>query len=322
MRAQPKWIPLFGNFTSQGDAITFHGGPLPPNPSHTGPAFEVGNLLSDRYFGGGKIEATVTFSSPTERSACGLMLYYQPATQSFIEAQLGGFAVASLNTFANGQWTPHGSVGRSGQLEVERPYKLRVNALGSRVSMFVDDVEVLTTNLPFPLPRGQAGIWCTSDSTIQIKGFGVAADRPKAFVVMQFTAPYNELYSDVIKPVCEAAGFQAQRADETYGPGLIVADIERQIIESQVVVADITPANPNVYYEVGYAHALRKPTILIAETPTKLPFDVSPFRTLFYENSIAGKARVEAGLRKHIEAIAAAAGIAPGATEAKSLTNE
>jgi nucleoside 2-deoxyribosyltransferase len=58
-----------------------------------------------------------------------------------------------------------------------------------------------------------------------------------------------------------------------------------------------------VYYEVGYAHALKKPTILIAESPTQLPFDVSPFRTLFYENSIAGKAKVESGLKQHLEAI-------------------
>jgi hypothetical protein len=55
-----------------------------------------------------------------------------------------------------------------------------------------------------------------------------------------------------------------------------------------------------VFYEVGYAHALNKPTILIAERNIKLPFDVSPFRTLFYENTIAGKKKIEEGLRKHI----------------------
>jgi hypothetical protein len=123
------------------------------------------------------------------------------------------------------------------------------------------------------------------------------------FVVMQFTAPYNELYSDAIRPVCERLGLVAVRADEKFGPGVIIKDIERQINEAKVVIADITPANPNVYYEVGYAHALQKPTILIAEGPAQLPFDVSPFRTLFYENSIAGKAKVEAGLRAHLEAI-------------------
>lgn len=140
-------------------------------------------------------------------------------------------------------------------------------------------------------------------SDIKIRNYHVAPERAKVFVVMQFTPPYNELYSDVIVPVCDDLGLVAVRVDETYGPGLIIADITREIVEARVIVADITPANPNVYYEVGYAHALNKPTILIAEKPTQLPFDVSPFRVLFYENTIGGKAKVEAGLRKHLEAI-------------------
>jgi len=54
---------------------------------------------------------------------------------------------------------------------------------------------------------------------------------------------------------------------------------------------------------LGYAYALNKPTILIAEKGTKLPFDLYPFRTLFYENSIAGKKKLEDGLRNHLKAI-------------------
>jgi nucleoside 2-deoxyribosyltransferase len=95
----------------------------------------------------------------------------------------------------------------------------------------------------------------------------------------------------------------AKRADEVYGPGVIIADIVKQIVESKLIIAEITPANPNVYYEIGYAHALGKPTILIAEKATELPFDVSPFRVLFYENTIAGKKRIEDGLRRHLESI-------------------
>ena len=107
----------------------------------------------------------------------------------------------------------------------------------------------------------------------------------------------------MIAPLGQELGFDVRRADEIYGPGLIIADIERQISASAIVIADITPENPNVYWEVGYAHAVRKPTILIAERGTELPFDVSPFRTLFYDNTIAGKAKIEEGLRKHIDAI-------------------
>jgi hypothetical protein len=157
--------------------------------------------------------------------------------------------------------------------------------------------------LPFPLPRGQAGIWCAGDTEIAIKNYQVSIEPGKVFVVMQFSPPCNELYTDVILPVCRELGLSAFRADEAYGPGIIIADIAREITEAKVIIADITPANLNVYYEVGYAHALNKPTILIAEKPTQLPFDVSPYRVLLYENTIGGKAKVEAGLRKHLEAI-------------------
>lgn len=202
-----------------------------------------------------------------------------------------------------GEWRTFGSVGQRERLRAGVTYDLIVTAKGSQVSIRLDGVGVLTANLPIPLPRGQTGIWCIGTRDIRISNFSVSQEKPKAFVVMQFTPPYNELYTDVIKPVCSDVGLQAVRADETFGPGLIIADIARQIVEANVVIADITPANPNVYYEVGYAHALGKPTILIAEKPTQLPFDVSPFRTLFYENTIGGKARVESGLRKHLEAI-------------------
>jgi nucleoside 2-deoxyribosyltransferase len=74
-----------------------------------------------------------------------------------------------------------------------------------------------------------------------------------------------------------------------------------------VIIADISPINPNVFFEVGYAFALEKPIILLAERNdsdgTTLPFDVSPFRVLFYDNSIGGKSKLEDGLRKHLREI-------------------
>jgi nucleoside 2-deoxyribosyltransferase len=121
--------------------------------------------------------------------------------------------------------------------------------------------------------------------------------------VIQFSQRYEELFSQVIAPVCDRHGIDAFRASDTFGPGIIIADIVRQISESALVIADISPANPNVYYEVGYAHALNKPTILLAESRTALPFDLSGFRTLFYEDTIAGKAKVEEGLEAHLLAI-------------------
>jgi nucleoside 2-deoxyribosyltransferase len=98
-------------------------------------------------------------------------------------------------------------------------------------------------------------------------------------------------------------GLDAEKADDILGPGMVISDITRRLQEADVVIADISVENANVYYELGYAHALGKPAILLAEKGKALPFDISGFRTLFYENSIAGKSQIEAGLKKHLEAI-------------------
>ena len=84
---------------------------------------------------------------------------------------------------------------------------------------------------------------------------------------------------------------------------MILHDIAQGIIDATIVVAEITPANQNVFYELGYAHALGKPTILLAERGKQLPFDISGFRVLFYDNTIAGKKQIEEGFRRHLEAI-------------------
>ncbi len=101
----------------------------------------------------------------------------------------------------------------------------------------------------------------------------------------------------------EFPGLQALHAGEVYGPGIILEDIQRDIIDAKIIVAEITPPNKNVFYELGYAHALKKPTILLAEKDKALPFDISGFRCLFYENSIPGRRKFEEGLRKHLSAI-------------------
>jgi nucleoside 2-deoxyribosyltransferase len=91
--------------------------------------------------------------------------------------------------------------------------------------------------------------------------------------------------------------------DEMAGPGVILQDMQREIEQAGVVIAEITPPNPNVFYEVGYAHALGKPTILLAQRGIQLPFDIRSFRVVFYTDTIGGKAEVGRSLAKHLLAI-------------------
>lgn len=71
-----------------------------------------------------------------------------------------------------------------------------------------------------------------------------------------------------------------------------------------MVIAEITPVNANVYYELGYADAIGKPTILLADRQQvdRLPFDLSGFRCIFYNDTIGGKDRVESDLRRYLTA--------------------
>ena len=104
---------------------------------------------------------------------------------------------------------------------------------------------------------------------------------------MQFIEVYNTLYSKVIRPNYEEYKYKAIRADDFYNSGLIIYDITRSVRESTLFIADVTPDNANVFYEVGFAHGIGKPTILLSDRKReKLPFDISGFRTLFYDNTI------------------------------------
>lgn len=301
-----NWIALQGEFAHDGrtQQITFKGG---AQESETAEGKQnvasTGRYLSDQRFTGGTISANVRFQAVDEDSACEIILGYDPNDGSMITAGIGpGPNMFGIRRLERERWEVLASAGDRRNLKAGI-YKLSVGVVGSRVTLTVNGVDVCHAMVPVVWSTAQAGIWCRSRTQLTISGFKVESAPPKAFVVMQFSPDFNELYSDVVKRVCEENGVEAVRADEQFGPGLIIADITRQIREAQIVIAEISPVNANVYYEVGYAHALGKPTILIAERKTELPFDLSAFRTLFYDNSIGGKARVEEGLRKHIKAI-------------------
>lgn len=254
----------------------------------------------------GTITAEVEFDKIDDATGCSIIFYYDSAQGSFAMAGLGSGNLYSIKSFYQGRWTTHSSAGDPKNLKPDQKYKLGLSVLDSNVALEVDGVNILSFLLPVPLQQSQVGMWCRSKSNITIDNLIVSSEDPRAFIIMQFTPPYNELYEDVISKICEDEyNITTVRADEIYGPGIILGDIEKQIIESKLIIAEITPANPNVYYEVGFARALRKPCILIAEKGTKLPFDVSPFRVLFYENSIPGKKNIEEALRKHLKAILA-----------------
>jgi hypothetical protein len=156
-----------------------------------------------------------------------------------------------------------------------------------------------------PLPQGQLGLFTWGENRIHFEGASVRTARGTVFVVMKFSEPYQELYTDVIQPVVDHYKLRAYHAGEVFGPGIILEDMMGGIVEARIVIVEITPTaqNENVFYELGYAHALKKSTILLAERGRTLPFDISGYRCIFYDNSIGGKRKIKEGLHKHLAAI-------------------
>lgn len=105
------------------------------------------------------------------------------------------------------------------------------------------------------------------------------------FVIMPFTETWSDDVYLILKDVCQDINVNITRADEILGSYVIIEDIITQIKTSDIIIADISVRNANVYYELGFAHALNKNVILIAQNGAEIPFDVAYIRYLTYDLS-------------------------------------
>lgn len=96
----------------------------------------------------------------------------------------------------------------------------------------------------------------------------------------------DQVLRHVILPSVKECGFDESeviRADTISNPGAITHQIISSIINSDLVIADLTGNNPNVYYELAIRHVLRKPYVQICDINTPLPFDVKNQRTIMFD---------------------------------------
>ncbi|MCQ8185218.1 nucleoside 2-deoxyribosyltransferase [Parvularcula sp. BGMRC 0090] len=104
------------------------------------------------------------------------------------------------------------------------------------------------------------------------------------FVMMPFGGHLGTYYEAVYKPAVKQAGLTPIRADaDIFGTGKIIDQIYRGIVESKVLIAELTSRNPNVFYELGLAHALRKPVVLVSSNDEDVPFDLKHIRCIHYD---------------------------------------
>jgi hypothetical protein len=110
--------------------------------------------------------------------------------------------------------------------------------------------------------------------------------KPFVFVLMPFDKKFKNIYKSGIVVACRLAGAYCERVDEQIFHESILERIYNQIAKADIIIADMTGRNPNVFYETGYAHALGKRVILLTEQADDIPFDLKHYTHIVHEGEI------------------------------------
>lgn len=144
----------------------------------------------------------------------------------------------------------------------------------------------------------------------------------KCFVIMPFGDPIKNpdyhkmmehIYSMWIKPTIESITvpgtsdqkFTCHRADKDLSPGEIISHVIENLVDSFIVIADLSDRNPNVFYELGVRHAVSNNTILIARSLDDIPFDLRQLRTILFSYDPPGLFKLQNSLKETIQSILA-----------------
>jgi hypothetical protein len=111
-----------------------------------------------------------------------------------------------------------------------------------------------------------------------------ATTKPHIFVAMSFNKHLDDVFHYGIQRPVHSAGYICERMDHVAFAGEIISWLKQRIETANIVIAELSGSNPNVYLEVGYAWGKGRPTILLAPKVEELAFDVQGHRCLIYDN--------------------------------------
>jgi len=120
------------------------------------------------------------------------------------------------------------------------------------------------------------------------------------FVIMPFEDEFKPIYENHIKRVVERLELKILRGDESQSTEIVMHKIWSQMHNARLVIADYSKLNVNVFYELGMAHTLSKPYIIITQDKDK-PFDIRHLDIFQYEYTTTGTVKLEEYLKSAIE---------------------
>jgi hypothetical protein len=159
--------------------------------------------------------------------------------------------------------------------------------------------------------QNRAGIYSLSAAVQQVFSTCLVANRrwsagdmwvddPSAFVVMPFGEPWSEdVYRNIIESAVKTAGLECVRGDLIVRVGDLSQNIWSALLHAGIIIAECSVANPNVFYEVGLAHALGKVTIILRQRDSAIPADMGGAH--YHEYDLVAPNHASAWLRAELE---------------------
>lgn len=126
-----------------------------------------------------------------------------------------------------------------------------------------------------------------------------SVDRNLCFIIMPFRDELKAVYNKIEEVITRDHNMKCLRADNIYTTGIIIQEIWTKICEAQIIIADATGKNTNVFYEMGLAHAIDKDIIILTQSMDYIPFDLQHRGILKYD--INKLDDLTDSLSKHIE---------------------
>lgn len=168
----------------------------------------------------------------------------------------------------------------------ERPYPFRAIGITAFASSYAFKAGKIGLDALIEKPMGDDSVDLIRTQLIEARQLQKREQKLQAFCVMPFAPEFTDRYLFGIKVAAERSGYRCSRIDESVFTQDILTEIQQNITGADVIIADVTGSNPNVYYEIGYAHALAKPVVLVAASTEELIFDIRNMRHIVYEGFI------------------------------------
>lgn len=186
---------------------------------------------------------------------------------------------------------------QGGQVVLDFVYDLSIPPIANR------DLEAFATKLGMAMGEFTRSHWAVKDVDLfrtLLRNLQLRRNQPTVFrvndppviepslvsVMMPF-AGFDSVY-ETLRDTVQAAGLRCRRADDIWENPAVIQDVVSLIDRSRVVIADCSGRNPNVFYEIGIAHALGREVILITQSPEDIPFDLRHLRYARYLNNGEG----------------------------------